>query len=357
MSLAGGPEAFGPIIERYQDAVFGVALARLGRFQDAEDVAQTVFVQAFERLNSLRDPARLGAWLRTMAIRRTVDHLRKKRPSANLEQIADDMTEHKTCLEPERNELRQRVLAAIGRLSKPQRETVTLFYINGYSQADVAAMQEVPVGTVKGRLHDAREKLKKDMIHMVADVLKSEAPKDDFGKRVFDLLSLYPNHRVPDRWTGMDKTITELREIAHKGFDGFVQALASPHSPTRRFALDMLEDTHEPLTGENIVTLLKQALQDTNKNVRRYAAGALLEVNVDEERIRCEFIPLIVPLLSDPSKRVRRNVVWLLHDWAANVPLAAATRACLAETDPLARWYMEILVNKIIASQDKHKVE
>ncbi len=47
-ALSGGPERFGPIIERYQDAVFAVALARLRDFHDAEDIAQEVFIEAFE---------------------------------------------------------------------------------------------------------------------------------------------------------------------------------------------------------------------------------------------------------------------------------------------------------------------
>ena len=67
-AMAGGPEAFAPIVERYQDAVFGIALARLRDFHEAEDVAQQAFVEAFERLGTVRDPARLGAWLRAVAI-------------------------------------------------------------------------------------------------------------------------------------------------------------------------------------------------------------------------------------------------------------------------------------------------
>src|SRR5204862_8160385 len=77
-ALHGGPEAFAPIVERYQDAVFGVALARIGNFHDAQDVAQAVFVEAYQRLSSLREPAKLGAWLRTMTIARAIDLLRRR---------------------------------------------------------------------------------------------------------------------------------------------------------------------------------------------------------------------------------------------------------------------------------------
>ena len=60
LALRGGPEAFGPIIERYKGAVFGVALSRLRNFHDAEDLTQTTFVLAFDRPDRLKDPGRLG---------------------------------------------------------------------------------------------------------------------------------------------------------------------------------------------------------------------------------------------------------------------------------------------------------
>ena len=59
-ALQGGPEAYAPIVRRYQDTVFGVALGRLGHPHDAEDIAQSVLVEGWERLAGLRDPERLG---------------------------------------------------------------------------------------------------------------------------------------------------------------------------------------------------------------------------------------------------------------------------------------------------------
>ena len=89
-ALAGGPEAFAPIVERYQDAVFGVALARVGSFHDAQDVAQAVLVEAYERLSNLREPGKLGAWLRKMTIHRSQDLWRRRqREMANLDEIPE----------------------------------------------------------------------------------------------------------------------------------------------------------------------------------------------------------------------------------------------------------------------------
>ena len=357
-ALVGGPEAFGLVVRRYQDAVFGVALARLGNFHDAQDVAQEAFVEAFQRIGSLRDPARLGAWLRSVTIHRALNHLRRRREMTDEDEAtriaADDPTPHG---ELERKELRERVLAAIARLSKTQRETTTLFYINGYSVEEVAAIQEVPSGTVKRRLYDAREKMKKEMIGVVEEVLKSEAPKEDFAKNVFDILC---QHRAsgdhPYAHLGWGQLVEELRRMGPKGMEGFVQAFQSPHSPTRALAAHMLNATG--ITGETVIELLKRALSDPNRKVRRSALEALLqdEMDVSDERKRKEFVPLVVPLLRDRSKRVRRLASWhLQHGWSGEVPLETAARAVLEEKDRVTRRLLEGLLRTVLNLCEKRK--
>ena len=78
-ALSGDQGAFRRIVKRYQRAVFAVSLSRLHDFHAAEDVAQQVFLDAFERLTSIKDPAKLGGWLRTIAIRRAIGYHRAKR--------------------------------------------------------------------------------------------------------------------------------------------------------------------------------------------------------------------------------------------------------------------------------------
>jgi len=343
-ALAGGPSAFGPIVQRYQDAVFGVALARLGDFHAAQDVAQDVFVKAFGSLGALRNPARLGGWLRTMAIHKCVDHLRQRRPTA-------DVTESRAAASPDgdpaerlqRRELREAVLEAIGRLSKVQRETVALYYVNGYCVADVAGMLGVPEGTVKGRLYDARANLKREMIAMVEDVLKSEAPREDFTARVLELLG---NPDTPIEWSVL---AGELREIGEKGADGFEKAMASPSPRIRNFATTLIRKS--ALGGERLIGLLTNALSDSNKHVRRHAARALLVMpDVPEQRKRTAFVPLILPLLRDPSTTVRHKTAMALASFAGSVPLAQAAAALATERHPRCRRAQEFLIRNILAA-------
>ena len=340
-------------MERYKDAVFGIALSRVRDFHAAEDIAQGVFLAAYQRLDSLKDPSRLGAWLRSMRIHQSVDFVRRPRVDphpASVDQAASEDRGPRARLE--RKELRERVLGAIGRLGQAQRETTTLFYINGYSVAEVAAIQEVPLGTVKGRLHDARQKLKQQLIGMVENVLKSEAPREDFAARVFNLLNRYQ----PDEATaaiGWDEMVSELRKIGSDGIEGFIKALKSPHSPTRTLAAHMLSGRWTRRREEAIVELLKAALNDKNKKVRSAAAAALLSMDVDDDRKRREFLPLVAGLLADRSKRLRRCLPWILLRWAADVPLEAVGRAVVDERDPRCKVCLEHLLRAVLDAKDR----
>lgn len=363
-AMAGGPEEFGPIVERYQDAVFGIALSRLRNFHDAEDVAQGVFVAAFERLGDLKNPARLGAWLRMMTIHDCTDLQRRRREAIDAEQCElkeDEKNEPGS--KAERRELREEVLAAIGRLKKTERETTTLFYIDGYSVAEVAAIQEVPVGTVKYRLHEARRQLKEEMIGMVEDVLKAGAPRKDFAARVFELVSRYDAETGGMRpYTDWDGMAAEIREIGERGMEGFVRASESRYWRTRRCAASMLREIilreGERQRGEEGIELLKRMLTDSSKKVRRVAISALLEVDLSAERRRSEIVPMIVERLEDRSRRIRRYAAGMLKEYAAaDVPADRVAAALLDETDEWVRctlgWLLRAALDKQNASEKR----
>jgi RNA polymerase sigma-70 factor (ECF subfamily) len=349
-ALAGGPEAFGPIVERYQRAVFAVALSRLGDFHEAEDTAQQVFIEAFQRLGKLRDPARLGAWLRSATVNRCIDLLRRNKEDLGLD--PEELASHSPLPDEklERKEVQGQVMAAISRLPPKQRETVTLFYISGHSIQEIARLQGVPAGSIKRRLHDARARLREEMLGMVEKTLKAEAPKEDFARRVFELLSRKGRSSEPSvaEVPGM---VSQLRTIGIRGVEGLVQALRAPDWQTRTTALWMIKESG--VAPEPAVEALKQLLADTNQRVRSSAPAALLSLKVGEERKRQEFLPLIVPLLADPAREVRRGVASTLRDWAAEVPLEAAARALAEEMNGGVRKYLAPIVLGILESREK----
>jgi len=345
-ALGGGPEEFGAIVERYQDAVFAVVLSRLRRFHDAEDVTQVAFVEAYGRLDKLKDPNRLGAWLRSIAIHKSIDHLRRRKDEAPIDGAEEERASASSWrAESGRRELREEVMAAIGRLSKTQRETTTLFYINGYSVEEVANIQEVPVGTVSRRLHDARKRLKEEMVGMVEQVLKSEAPKPDLAARVFDLVRIGAVDRA--NW---GDPLAELKKIGAEGIEGYIKALESPHGKTRASAVQMM-CIAKP-TGEVVVDLLRRALGNPNRKARSFAVVGLLSaewgIDVSAERRRTEFVPLAVPLLRDRSEHVRSRTAQMLWEWAPDVPIEAVAEALLEAKSPKARRMIRRLLRKVL---------
>ncbi len=96
------------------------------------------------------------------------------------------------------------LLKGIMGLPEDERTVTSLFYINGYSMSEMGEFLEVPVSTVKGRLHSARKKLRKRMVNMVKQTLKQHAPGEAFNERLRRILKQVPVvsfqlHRLPKK--------------------------------------------------------------------------------------------------------------------------------------------------------------
>lgn len=187
LAAAGGKEAFGELIKRYQDAVFGLAYSHTASFADAEDIAQEVFLAAWEALGKLRDGSRFGPWLHGITLNKVRMHLRaRKRDLRRREKHAlmqrPGMAERSP--EPE-HRAADALTRELGRLSPARRVTATLYYIDGYSYKQVSSFLGVPLGTVKRRLFEARQRLK-ERLAMVEKKLKAERPKSSFSRRVLE---------------------------------------------------------------------------------------------------------------------------------------------------------------------------
>jgi RNA polymerase sigma factor (sigma-70 family) len=184
-------DAYGEIVRRFQDMAYGYAYSLLGDFHLAEDAAQEAFIEAYRCLRNLREPAAFPGWFRRIVFKHC-DRIRRRRrlPTTALESAeAVVSAQSDPASAVERNEMAEQVLAAIRSLPEDQRTVTTLFYINGYSQRDVAEFLDWPVTTVNNRLHAARKKLKERMIAMIAGTLKSNAPDpNEVGRRVAFLL-------------------------------------------------------------------------------------------------------------------------------------------------------------------------
>jgi len=209
--------AFGELVTRFQDMVYGYAYSILGHFHLAEDAAQDAFITAFLRLEDLREPGAFAGWLRRI-VHTACGRLtrRKEIPTAPLDAAAEPASRaDEPARVVERSETRDQVLGAIRQLPDPQREATTLFYINGYSQSDIADFLEVPVSTVKNRLAASRSRLKERMLKMVEETLRSHRPGPEQRKAIIDELM--------GRKTRFDQTISASWEPSTKWADWWHQ--------------------------------------------------------------------------------------------------------------------------------------
>ena len=167
----GDRDAFGQLAQRYERAVYAIALRRLGNHAEAQEVCQEVFVRAMQKISQLREPEAFGSWLRAVTNRMAINRaMRKRSPiSTEPETMAATCVESETPLSAALARERQtQVRAGLGRLGELDRETLVAFYVQGQSLIEMSQEFRSPVGTIKRRLHVARKRLAKELEELVA---------------------------------------------------------------------------------------------------------------------------------------------------------------------------------------------
>jgi RNA polymerase sigma-70 factor (ECF subfamily) len=161
---AGDRQAFEELLDAYETRVYRLALRFTGNIPDAEDVTQDVFLGVYKGLAHFRGDAALGTWIYRVAMNHCLEYRRKRR----LESIPYDeeltLTSSDWRDDPEQSadkqELSERVEAALKCLSPQHRDVIVLHELQGLTYQEVAATLNVPVGTVKSRLSNAFRRLR-----------------------------------------------------------------------------------------------------------------------------------------------------------------------------------------------------
>ena len=171
-------EAFGELVIRFQDMAFGCAFAVLGDAFLAQDTAQEAFVVAWQKLAQLREPAAFPGWFKRIVLTQCNRLTRSRRLQilpleAGVNASTNEPGPH---LSAERQELVTKVLEAINALPENERLVTTLFYVDGYTQADIGEFLEVPVSTVNKRLYSARQRLKGSVVELFKGDLQQQRP-------------------------------------------------------------------------------------------------------------------------------------------------------------------------------------
>lgn len=165
--VAGDPDAFGLLFGRHRDRLWAVALRTLGDPEDASDALQDAMISAFRRASSWRGEAAVTTWLHRVVVNACLDRVRHERIRA-ADPLPDDLesrlrSPERAPLDPAAaavaDERRNLVLAALAQLPAEQRAALVLVDMEGYPVAEVAAMLDCAVGTVKSRCARGRARL------------------------------------------------------------------------------------------------------------------------------------------------------------------------------------------------------
>ena len=159
---AGDGDAFSALVDRHRPLVVATTRMALRSYDDAEDATQEAFVLASHRLHDLQDPAKFPTWLYSIATNVVRKWLRfRALRDRGLERFAAD-TGRPQASEKLGGGISQEVLgAAVARLNARDREVITLYYLVGLEQANIAEILRIPKGTVKSRTSHARDRLRK----------------------------------------------------------------------------------------------------------------------------------------------------------------------------------------------------
>lgn len=172
--LRGETAAFGELVRRHQDRLFNTVYRLVDNHEDAYDVVQDAFLNAYQSLESFKGDAQFFTWLYRIAMNTAISFRRKKRAMVRIDTTGSDPS-----IEPldpsedarpghslEQAEQEQRVRLALQRVSPEHRAVLVLKDMEGQKYEDMAEALGVPIGTIRSRLHRARLELREVLERM-----------------------------------------------------------------------------------------------------------------------------------------------------------------------------------------------
>ena len=157
----GDATAFDQLVERHMWRAYAVAYRLLGHREDAEDLVQDAFLVALAKLDTFHSGRSFGPWFYRIVVNRGLNQ-RKARSRRRTEPLPDEAPARQASPErlAEQSELRARLSQALDELPETQRAVVQLFEVEGFTGAEIAEIMEIPAGTVRWHLHQAKKTLR-----------------------------------------------------------------------------------------------------------------------------------------------------------------------------------------------------
>jgi len=167
--LQGNTTAFGVLVRRYQERLYNSVYRLVENAEDAQDVVQEAFLNAYQSLDSFKGDAQFFTWLYRIAVNTAISLKRKRRAMVRMEtgcngeqniEPHDRSVESQPGYAMEQAEQEARVHHALSRLSPEHRAVLIMKDMEGQKYETMAEILQVPIGTIRSRLHRARLELR-----------------------------------------------------------------------------------------------------------------------------------------------------------------------------------------------------
>ncbi|CAM3286817.1 RNA polymerase sigma factor SigW [Sporolactobacillus spathodeae] len=171
----GDHQAFAEMVDKYKNKVYVICFRMVGNKQEAEDLSQETFLRAYRYIGQYDMERKFSTWLFRIATNLSIDALRRRKPGVSLdaelpgtEGLALEAILPDNQASPDekmvQNELETAVQKEIQRLPEKYRTAIVLKYLEDLSLKEISEIMDIPVATVKTRIHRGREQLRKYLI-------------------------------------------------------------------------------------------------------------------------------------------------------------------------------------------------
>jgi len=311
-TLEGDMSAFGVLVDRYRGLVYGLACHVLGRFHDAEDVAQEAFIKAYDSLASLKDKTKFGNWLRVITLNLCKMWLRKSMreslfepPSLHGEEddeesalfckediassLATDITPEDICIN---KEFQETVFTALSALPPKNQAVITLFYLDDFSYKEIGDFLNLPVSTVQSRLQRARKQLKEEFLKMAKEIFQDNKLGPKFTQKVLDEIMAEGHKHLDDKeWDEAEASFLKAIEIKPDHLKAYFHvARVKGDRGLYEEAAEWYQKAAElkPVSTEEQIQLLQRAKQgDSEAKDKIIVANLPLVARIAKEYVNC----------------------------------------------------------------------
>lgn len=307
-TLSGDETAFTLLVQKYEKNIHAIVWRRIKDYHIAEEITQDVFLQAYKKLSTLKDPNKFGRWLYVITKQFCTKWHQKERPAMQSLDATDIATleksdfAHYIAEEREKKateQYKEIVDDLLEKLPDNQRTAVILYYLHEMTYKAISKLLDVPINTIKSRISRARQRLKEEEL-MICETLGSiEPPIDLTDKMFFDSMEFKadtPSFEDEDTMYTGPQTVDALMNAFDTTFDRSITKVTVGIIEGRSSSLTINEiDKRYPRT-EWLQLILDNGL--TIENFMHYASClskrhilAFLEDNPDFQKMKFFGIP------------------------------------------------------------------